>query len=69
MKHQVTMEELDAWLNRESWQLFASSSDRYSDKLMTLEERSGTFCVKDHGSIRYFGIDKAKALQAYNDAP
>lgn len=70
-RHVVTPDELDEWLRRPQWQLFASSASRASLKTLEVDAAvSGdpVFRVRDQGETTFLGTDKAAAIAAYNAA-
>lgn len=67
MAHEVTVEELDAWLNDDAWRIFASSGGAGSHK--RLEVANCYYRVTDRDNVIYLGPDKFDAVASYNRAP
>ena len=71
MSHQITELELNEWLCRPQWKIFASSGG--PDRVKRLEIDSGSDClvfrVTSNGETAFLGTDKTAAVAAYNDAP
>lgn len=70
MNHSVTEKDLNEWLCRPQWQIFASSADRDGVKRLEVDnDGSGpVFRVTVKGEVTFLGADKASALSAYNTA-
>jgi hypothetical protein len=70
-RHEVTERELDEWLRRPQWQLFASSCGPQSNKRMEVDagtDGSRVFRVTDHGETIFLGVDQKAAIATYNNA-
>ena len=71
-KHTITAAELDEWMRRPQWHVFARSFSSASHKALELDSAAPSgpvFRVTDHGETKFLGTDKAAAIAAYNDAP
>lgn len=70
-RHKITERQLDEWLSRPQWQIFASSSGEFSHKSLEVDGTAPdiVFRVIDHGESKFLGTDKAAAIAAYNEAP
>lgn len=71
-QHTVTELELNEWLRRPQWQLFASSCGPQSNKRLEIdaaENGQRVFRVKDHGETIFLGADMRAAIATYNNAP
>lgn len=70
-RHEITEHELDAWLSRSQWQLFASCGGPGSHKRLEIDAGNDgrVFRVIDRGETVFLGADKTAAIAAYNAAP
>lgn len=70
MAHKITERELNEWLCRPQWQVFASSGGQNSNKRLEVDssESGHIFRVTDRGQTTFLGADKAAAVAAYNEA-
>lgn len=68
--HKVTERELNEWLCRPQWQLFASSCGPQSNKRLEVDigDAGHVFRVTDHGETIFLGADKVAAIVTYNNA-
>lgn len=66
--HTVTERELNGWLCRPQWQVFASSVGHDSHKRLEVDSGgdANVFRVTDHDETIFLGTDKAAAITAYN---
>jgi len=69
-RHTITEHELNEWLSRPQWQVFASSGGSDSNKCLEIDAAEGgrVFRVTDHGETVFLGADKVAAIAAYNEA-
>lgn len=67
MRHTINAVELDEWLRRPQWQMFASSAGPDTNKRFEVDT-GGVFRVTDHGETIFLGADKIAAIDAYNSA-
>lgn len=65
--HTITVAELDEWLRRPQWQIFASCGSVHSHKRIETD-RGEVFRVQVNGETIFLGADKAAAVAAYNEA-
>lgn len=70
MTHTITEKELNEWLCRPQWQVFASSAGRGSAKRLEVDGAADNhvFRVMVRGHAVFLGADKTAAVAAYNDA-
>jgi hypothetical protein len=72
-RHTITHSELDEWLRRPQWQIFARSGSAVSNKALEVDgavlNGPPVFRVTDHGETKFIGADRAAAIAAYNEAP
>lgn len=66
-RHTITVEELTAYLDTESWHIAASSAGNGARKMLETSNK-GLFRVTDHREVKYIGNDRAAAVAAYNAA-
>lgn len=71
-RHTITQNELDEWLRRPQWHMFASSGSSTSRKRLEIDVAASgdlVFRVVDHDEVTFIGADRAAAVAAYNAAP
>lgn len=64
MNHTITESDLEEWLNRPRWEVYASSGGPNTRK--TLEADRDIFRVKHGDETVFLGSDRAAAVAAYN---
>lgn len=71
MTHAISEKELNEWLCRPQWQVFASSGHPGFAKRLEIDssETGHVFRVISQGETIFLGADKAAAVAAYNGAP
>lgn len=70
-RHTITPNELDEWLRRPQWQVFARSCSSESRKSLEVDAASPSgpvFRVVDHGETLFIGMDRVAAIDTYNAA-
>ena len=69
MRHTITEKELNEWLCRPQWQIFASSADQGGVKRLEVDCGGDTnvFRVTVRGEVVFLGADKTAAVSAYNE--
>jgi hypothetical protein len=68
-RHTITVEEVDTYLNQETWDQVAASFGSGSQKKLERNSLTGDFRVKDHDAMKFHGPDLEAAVEAYNAAP
>jgi hypothetical protein len=70
MTHMITENELNEWLRRPQWQVYASSASQGGYKRLEVDSADGThvFRVTANREVIFLGADKSAAVAAFNEA-